>query len=126
MTLFAVLAIVMGVFLLGSFIALFITEKGNRAKVKYELISYFVASILTIAFGILLIFKFTSWWRLFCTGALIVILAIFLLITVLLDKKGKKYIKYKATGHGKNRHITPERDKYEDIIEDDNKNNENN
>ena len=90
MTLFAILAIVMGVFLLGSFIALFVSEKNYRGKIKYELISYLVASILTITFGILLIFKFTSWWRLFCTGALIIILTIFLIITIMLDKKGKK------------------------------------
>ncbi len=126
MTLFAILAIVMGVFLLGSFIALFVSEKNNRGKIKYELISYLVASILTITFGILLLFKFTSWWRLFCTGALIIILTVFLIITIMLDKKGKKYIKYKSTGHGKNRHITQVNDKYEDIIDTNDKNNENN
>ena len=126
MKFFAALAIVMGVFLLVSFIMLLISEKNNRRSLKLELISYLCASILTITFGVLLLFKFTSWWRIFCIGMLVLILSVFLLITILLDKKGKKYIKYKTTGRGKARHITPDYEKFENKDENIEENNENN
>ncbi len=114
MKFFAGVGIVIGLFLVGAFIALIISEKENKGKYKLDLISYLITGILTITISILLMFKFTSWWRLFCTGALVIVLSVFLIIITISDKKGKKYIKYKTTGHGKNKHITTDSTEYID------------
>lgn len=114
MKFFACAAILVGTFLIGAFIALMIQEKNNRKKYKLELISYIVTGILTLVFGILMFFKFTSWWRMVCTAMLVLILLIFLIIITLSDKKGKKYIKYKTKGHGKNKRIIQQEDKFDE------------
>ncbi len=114
MKFFACAAILVGIFLIGAFITLFVQEKKDRKKYRLELISYLIAGLLTLTFGILMFFKFTSWWRMVCTALLVIVLLVFLIIITLSDKKGKKYIKYKTKGHGKNRRIIPEDDKFDE------------
>jgi hypothetical protein len=116
MKFFAGVGLVVGIFLIGAFIALLFSEKENKGKYKLDLISYLITGILTITISILLMFNFTSWWKLFCTGALVVVLSIFLLVITISDRKGKKYVKYKMVGHGKNKHITASNDDEDDTI----------
>lgn len=106
MYIFGSISIIMGLFLIGAFIALICSEKGNLKKFLTELLSYIISGVFCITFGILMMFKFTTWWRPFCILVLMFVLTIFIMVTTFKDKKGKKYIKYKTTGHGKNKHIT--------------------
>lgn len=113
MKFFGIVGIVMGLFLIISILFVFSKEKQSRKKIIADFVIYITVGIILISIGVLTFIDLFNHQNIILTGILLVVLVIFLLYISISDKKGKKFIKYKTTGHGKNKRIVEEKDKYD-------------
>lgn len=114
MKIFGSLSIIMGLFLIISIIVIYNQEKDNRKKLKIDLVMYLITGIILVTTGILSFFNFFKYWTLICTLIMLLVLIIFITYITISDKKGKKIVKYKTTGHGKNKRLVEKKEKFED------------
>lgn len=114
MKLFGALSIIMGLFISISILFIFKKDKESRNKIIRELIIYLFVGITLLTIGILSFIDLFKYQGLIYTLILLVVLTIFLLYITISDKKGKKIVKYKTRGKGKNKKLVEDKYKYDD------------
>ncbi len=113
MKFYGLLGIIMGTFLLISVIFLFKKDE-NKNKIKIDLIIYSICGIILLTIGILSFIDLFKYQGVIYTGSMLVLLIAFFVYITISDKKGKKIVKYKMTGHGKNKTMVEAKEKFED------------
>lgn len=114
MKLFGALSLIMGLFISISIIFIFKKEKESRKKLITELIIYLIVGIILLTIGILSFIDLFKYQGLVYTLILLFVLTIFLLYITINDKKGKKIVKYKSKGTGRNKKLVEDKYKYDD------------
>lgn len=114
MKLFGALSLIMGLFISISIIFIFKKEKESRKKLIAELIIYLTVGVILLAIGVLSFIDLFKYQGLLYTLILLFVLTFFLIYITVTDKKGKKVIKYKTEGKGRNKKLVEDKYKYDD------------
>lgn len=113
MKFFGALGIIMGLFLIIAILFIFSKEKQSRKRIIVDFVMYITVGIILLLVGILSFFDLFKNQGVIYTGVFLVVLLIFFFYITLSDKKGKKIVKYKTTGHGKKKTMVEDKYKYD-------------